>query len=186
MSAASGPQSRSMTVAEFLEYDDGTETHYELIDGQLVAMNPPAARHAIICHNIGRALERQLRPPCMALWSTLGVAVDEKGQTWRQPDAIVTCVQPAKGFFREPRLIAEVLSPATEKDDRTTKLDFYDSLPGVETVLLVWQDKRRVRVRERLATGWQDRDLIGSGSIRIEPLGVELTLNEIYHDPWEE
>src|SRR5687768_10016700 len=105
MSAASRPQPRSLTVAEFLEYDDGTDTRYELIDGQLVAMNPPATRHAIICSNLGRALDRQLRPPCLALWSTLGVAVDETADTWRQPDAIVTCVQPAKGFFREPRLI---------------------------------------------------------------------------------
>jgi Uma2 family endonuclease len=186
MDTASRPQQRLMTVAEFLEYDDGTGTRYELINGQLVAMNPPAARHAIICHNIGRTLEGQLRPPCIALWSTLGVAVDEKGDTWRQPDAIVTCVQPAKGFFRKPRLIVEVLSPATEKEDRTTKLDFYDTVPGVETILLVWQDQRRVQLRERDTAGWRERDIVGSGTVRIEPLGVELTLDEIYHDPWGE
>ena len=43
-----------MSVAEFLAYDDGTATRYELVDGQLVAMNPPAARHANICENLGR------------------------------------------------------------------------------------------------------------------------------------
>jgi Uma2 family endonuclease len=49
MSAASRPEPRPMTVAEFLEYDDGTDTRYELIDGQLVAKNPPATKHVQIC-----------------------------------------------------------------------------------------------------------------------------------------
>jgi Uma2 family endonuclease len=38
----------------------------------------------------------------------------------------VTCVRPAKGYFLDPRLVVEVLSPSTEKEDRTTKLDFYE------------------------------------------------------------
>ena len=29
---------RKMTLEEFLTYDDGTETHYELVDGELVKM----------------------------------------------------------------------------------------------------------------------------------------------------
>ena len=56
MSAASKPLERPMTVAEFLAYDDGTETRHELVNGVLVAMNPPATRHVQICENIGRAL----------------------------------------------------------------------------------------------------------------------------------
>jgi Uma2 family endonuclease len=186
MSAASRPQPQQMTVAEFLEYDDGTDTRYELIEGQLVAMNPPATRHVQICQNISGALEHRLRPPCRVYASAPGVAIDEAGTTWRVPDLLVTCVRPAKGFFLAPRVVVEVLSPSTEKEDRTTKLDFYDGLPGVETILLVWQDQRRVRLRERVAEGWQERDLIGSGTVRIERLGVELTLDEIYHDPWDE
>lgn len=186
MSVASGPQSRPMTVAEFVAYDDGSDTRYELIDGQLVAMNPPASRHVIICHDVGRALDRQLQPPCRAYWANAGVAIGEADATWRVPDLIVTGVRPAKGFFLKLRLIVEVLSESTEKDDRTVKLDFYERLPGVEAVLLVWQDQRRVRLRARGDDGWTDHDLIGSGTVRIEPLGVELSLDEIYHDPWGE
>jgi Uma2 family endonuclease len=176
-----------MTVAEFLAYDDGTDTRYELIDGELVAMNPPAARHAIICHNIGRSLEGQLRPPCRAIWSAAGVALSETERNWRQPDVLVTCVRPAKGFFLEPRLVAEILSPSTERDDRTVKLDFYESVPSVEAILLVWQDQRRVRLRTRgEGGGWRDQDTVGAGTVHIPALGVELVLDEIYHDPWGE
>jgi len=31
-----------MTVDEFLRWDDGTDTRYELVDGQIVAMAPQA------------------------------------------------------------------------------------------------------------------------------------------------
>ena len=40
---------RPMTLEEFLRWDDGTETHYELIGGFPVAMAPPAAAHRSTC-----------------------------------------------------------------------------------------------------------------------------------------
>ena len=48
------------------------------------------------------------------------------------------------------------------------------------------QDERRVRLRERGRDGWQDHDLIGSGTVRVRGLGVALELDEIYADPWAE
>ena len=32
-----------MTVEEFLDWDDGTDTRHMLVDGAIVAMAPPAA-----------------------------------------------------------------------------------------------------------------------------------------------
>lgn len=99
---------------------------------------------------------------------------------------MVTCHRPVHAYYAAPRLVIEVLSPSTEREDRTTKLDFYESFPSLEAVLLVWQDDRRVRLRERQGDGWRERDLIGSGLVRVAELGVELDLNEIYRDPWAE
>jgi Uma2 family endonuclease len=31
-----------MTMDEYLAYDNGTDTHYELVNGELVEMPPPA------------------------------------------------------------------------------------------------------------------------------------------------
>ena len=53
-------------------------------------------------------------------------------------------------------------------------------------MLLVWQDDRRVRLRERQGDGWREHDLVGSGLVRVAGLGVELDLDEIYRDPWAE
>jgi Uma2 family endonuclease len=122
MSATGERAEPRLTVAEFLAYDDGTGTRYELVDGLLVAMKPPAPRHMEICENLGRALERQVRPPCRVYRAALGVALAETGRDWREPDLIVTCTRPEGGVYAAPRLVVEVLSPSTEKDDRTTKL----------------------------------------------------------------
>jgi Uma2 family endonuclease len=183
MSTASNPLERPMTVAEFLAYDDGTDTRYELVNGALVAMNPPSSRHADICENIAASLRPQLVPPCRVYTSKAGAALNAEGLSWREPDVLVACTRPDAGFFH-PRLVVEVLSPSTEKDDRTTKLDFYESLPSVEAILLVWQEERRVRLRERGDGDWRDHDVIGSGTVTVGGLGVRLTLDEIYHDPW--
>ena len=42
------PAIRHMTLKEFLRWDDGTDTRYELIDGFPVAMGPPAEAHRIL------------------------------------------------------------------------------------------------------------------------------------------
>jgi Putative restriction endonuclease len=50
-----------MTVADFLTWDDGTDTRYELIDGRPVAMAPVAASHSVIVANLGTALRGKPR-----------------------------------------------------------------------------------------------------------------------------
>lgn len=184
--ASSNPLPKRMTVAEFLAHDDGTPTRYELIDGAMVAMNPPHARHADIVENMGRGIERQLVPLCRVYRAEIGVAADEHGRNWREPDLVVTCVRPEEGYIRSPRLIVEVLSPSTEKEDRTVKLDFYETFASLTAILLVWQDERRVRLRSRGEIGWVDHDVIGSGTISIPEPGITLSLDEIYADPWGE
>ncbi len=79
-----------------------------------------------------------------------------------------------------PRLIVEILSPSTEKEDRTRKLDFYRRFELVEAILFVWQDTPRVELQERAAEAWLVRDVIGGGSLTIAALGLEIRLAEIY------
>ena len=44
-----------MTLEEFLRWDDGTDTHYELIGGFPVAMAPPAEVHRALAVRLGLA-----------------------------------------------------------------------------------------------------------------------------------
>lgn len=169
---------RGMTVGEFLAYDDGTDTRYELVGGEMVAMNPPAEPHVRITANLFRALDGRLPPPCRAYFGG-GVWIAETDDTWREPDVFVSCGG-REGFSRAPRLIVEVLSPSTEKEDRTRKLDFYKGFVTIEAILFVWQDTQRVELQERTADGWLVRNVIGGGTVAVACLALEIPLDEIY------
>ena len=170
-----------MTVAEFLRWDDGTDTRYELVGGHIVAMAPLSGRHVVIAFNIAQALQAQLRRPCRAL-QTGGVALSLKNKNCRIPDVFVSCESTPDHVFLNPRLVVEVLSPNTEKEDRTTKLDFYMALPSVEAILLVWQDRRRVQLHVREEPRWPAQDFTGAAVVPLRELGIELALDEIYAD----
>ena len=62
------PAIRHMTIEEFLCWDDGTDTHYELIDGFPVAMAPPAEAHRILAVRLVSRIDAALagRRPCNA------------------------------------------------------------------------------------------------------------------------
>jgi Uma2 family endonuclease len=45
-----------MTLAEFLRWDDGTDTRYELVDGCILSMAPPNDAHGTITVNLAVAL----------------------------------------------------------------------------------------------------------------------------------
>lgn len=167
-----------MTVAEFVAWDDGTGARYELAYGAPMAMAPPSGRHVDIVANLTGALSRQLRRPCRVPVGG-GVARHDADDEFRLPDVFVSCEPTPPVYFREPRLVVEVLSPSTEKEDRSAKLDFYQSLPSVAAILFVWQDRRRVQLIVRDGANWVMRDFIG-GSFDIAGLGVGLALDDIY------
>ena len=50
------PAVKPMSLAEFLRWDDGSDTHYELNGGFPLAMAPPAAAHRMLR---GRAWNRK-------------------------------------------------------------------------------------------------------------------------------
>lgn len=170
-----------MTVADFVRWGDGTDTRYELAFGAPVAMAPPSGRHADIVANITSRLSGQLIRPCRAPVGA-GVARGDHDDEFRLPDVIVSCEPTPRVYFRQPRLIVEVLSPSTEKDDRTDKLDFYRSLGSAEAVVLIWQDKRRVQVVRCEPDRWSIQDLVGGGDLSVTTLDLHLTLDEIYAD----
>ena len=58
---------RRMTIAEFFDWDDGTDTRYELVEGEVIAMAPAMPGHAAIVSNLDRSIGQQLQKPCFAL-----------------------------------------------------------------------------------------------------------------------
>ena len=175
------PAPKRMTLAEFLEWDDGTDTLYELIDGQVVAMAPARDAHGSIIINLVLAIGPQLTPPCRIVGNA-GITRPERADSYYIADLAVTCDRPAdqRFFLPEPRLIVEVLSRSTAAHDRGRKGEEYRQIPSVAAVLFVFSDERRVELWRREGQRWVIEDYIGEAAVRLDTFGIDLPLPAIY------
>ena len=87
-----------MTVAEFLRWDDGSDTRYELLGGTSVAVAPPAVTHGMLSLRFGARIEAALRarPPCIGQ-SEAGIAKPGRDDTCYIADFAVTCIPSQPG-----------------------------------------------------------------------------------------
>ncbi len=126
-----------VTVDEFLRFEGEPELRYELMDGRIVAVAPPAPRHGVVAIRLGAALSARLRAPCLPV-SEAGIRLSWTDRRYHVADVAVTCSRLGdEQWCPEPRLIVEVLSPTTEDKDRGAKLEDYRRLPSVDDVLLI-------------------------------------------------
>jgi Uma2 family endonuclease len=123
---------RRMTLAEFLAWDDGTDTRYELVRGKLVAMAPPGAKHSVVVPNLGAALRAQLKAPCY-VGMNAGVIRPDRDDTFYEAALVVSCTPLATDMpmIPQPVVVIEVLSPSTAEHDRGGKLYDYRRIASV-------------------------------------------------------
>jgi Uma2 family endonuclease len=172
-----------MTVDQFLAWEDGTDTRYELEHGLLHAMAPPATDHGTISANVTVEIQRHLagREPCRAMQGA-GVLVSSSASTFYIPDVLMTCEPPAnKPHVEHPQLIVEILSPSTKGIDQTSKVPAYAALPSVQEIWLVDGERRGVLVWRRIEGTWLATiPYIGSAAFDSPVLGGEVSLDRLY------
>jgi Uma2 family endonuclease len=174
-------EQQRMTLTEFLDWDDGTDTRYELIDGQVVAMAPPCDAHGTIVMNLGFALGPSLKAPCRMVASA-GITRAERDDSFYVADLAVTCDEPAgqRPFLPEPRLIIAVLSRSTAAHDRGRKGEDYRRIASVQEILFVSSDERRAVLWRRESQRWVIEDFIGEASVRLPSVGALIPLTAVY------
>ncbi|HET6521243.1 MAG TPA: Uma2 family endonuclease [Geminicoccaceae bacterium] len=181
--AAAAPH-QHMTLAEFLEWDNGTEARHELVRGQIVAMAPPCGRHSRLVGNLAGQLARHLPPPC-GFCVEAGIVPPERDDTRYHADLAVSCapLDEDPGYVPEPVFKGEVLSPSTAAYDRWVKLADYRRLPSVREVLLISSRERHVELCRRVAGArWTVEDLIGETELRLEVVDVAVPLAAVYEN----
>lgn len=77
-------------------------------------------------------------------------------------------------------LLVEVLSPAAERIDRREKLFAYQTIPSLREYLLVDPEKRRVEIY-RFGQDVQHENH-AEGSLRLDCLGADILIEEVYRD----
>jgi Uma2 family endonuclease len=172
-----------MTVAEFLEWDDGTDTRYELVYGRVVAMAPASPNHSVIASKIVGALENGLKRPCY-VGIEAGVVRPDRDDTFYEADAVVSCTPlvPGMAVIPDPVVVIEVLSPSTLEHDRGRKAYDYRRIGSVQEIVLVSSEQRHVVIWRRRGAKWEVEDLIGDAALELETVAVSIPLVAIYAD----
>ena len=98
------PAREPMTADEFLDWDDGTDTRHELVDGVIVATVSTTDAHGTIAGNAWGEIDRRLEshPPCRAV---AGRAAPGRPQGGRRPPSrrtVRTGLGPARGGRAAP------------------------------------------------------------------------------------
>jgi len=178
------PAIRRMTLDEFLRWDDGTDTRYELIDGFPVAMAPPAEAHRILALRLGSRIDAALasRRPCNAQIEP-GVVRPDRADSYYVPDIAVTCKpnEPGRQAMVNPVLIAEILSPSTERSDRRLKMPAYQKIDSVREILLIDADSHHAELYRRDNNHWGVELVRGAGAtLFLASVELRISMSELY------
>ena len=183
------PARPKMTIAEYLDFEEAAETRHEYDDGDIVDMSGGSYESSTIENNLAGELRNRLRGnPCRPHGTNLKVRIS-RARKYRYPDALIVC-EPVqfdpddrrKHSILNPRAVFEILSPSTEKRDRTTKFDDYRSIDGFEEYVLISQTTLRAESYYRGLDGtWQFDVQVGlEATLRVKSVGIDLPLGELY------
>lgn len=120
-------QIKRLTSNEYLSYDDGTDTRYELVDGELIEMPPESPENIAIARRVFLELSKRI-PAELIVWGT-EIEVSGRLARCRLPDLIVhsgesyaALIGKARSTITHemspPAIVIEVVSPGTTNRDR--------------------------------------------------------------------
>jgi Uma2 family endonuclease len=178
------PAVRGMALAEFLRWEDDTDTRYELIGGFPVAMAPPARAHGMLCARLARVIDTALqsRRPC-SVQTEAGIVPPGRDDTFFVTDLAVTCRRYERGeqFLKEPILIIEILSPGTERHDSRVKVPAYRTIDSVSEILLIDSESIYAEILRREGDRWITELVRGRDSVLgLSSVDLRIAMAELY------
>lgn len=180
---------RYYSEEEYLELERAATSKSEYINGQIYAMAGGTAEHSSIGSNLLASVLTQLRGTgCRPYNSDMRVRVS-KTRLDTYPDVSVVCgpaefLDAKRDTLLNPTVIAEVLSPSTERFDRGVKFEHYQRLDSLREYLLVAQTHPRVDRYTRnpddtwLLTIYEGLD----AEVSLASVTCTLRLSEVYEE----
>lgn len=175
-------QPETLTVDEYLAFEERQEIRHEFVGGRLYAMVGGTHRHNRIVSNLHIALGNAAANGPRVVHSQ-GMRVQVSQDTFYYPDIVMTCDPPEDSalYLDQPGLIVEVLSESTAGTDLREKLLQYLRFESLQTYLIVAQDTIEAYHHWRDEDGvWQTDYLYGNFEVPIPQLDMQLTIHDIY------
>ena len=171
-----------ISADEYLAADNDGQWRHEFVDGAVYAMSGASARHGLIRGNALMLLMSNAPAGCQVFSAELKLRVKANDtERYYYPDVFVSC-DPAdrEAYFRNSAsLIVEILSPSTERLDRTEKFEAYKRNSALVEYVLLSQNARELEIFRR-RTGWQRELFLGESTVTLESIGLTLSVASFY------
>jgi len=185
---------RFRTIEEYLDYDDGTDTRYELVDGELVEMPSESDLNVLISIFLTVLFSQQI--PYYLIRRGTEIFVSSRTVSSRYPDLMVLSAEgqsALEGAKRSavtfdmpaPALVIEVVSPGEPGDKRNYDRDYVDKPKeyAARGIPEFWQvdPSRSVVIVLTLKDGAYQRQEFRSRDLVVSPTfpNLQLTAEQI-------
>lgn len=170
-----------------MEVEDLSVVRHELIGGEIVAMAGGTPEHAALSSAISGLLAPQLKgKPCRTYSADLRLRVARTGLA-TYADASVVCDPVARDpssptHVTNPRVVFEVLSPATETFDRHEKREHYQQVASLREYVLISQSARAIEVWSRSdeSSPWSHAALASGDLVQLRSVDCSFAVDELY------
>ena len=182
------PDDPHVTSEEYLEIDTASESKHEYVFGEIVKVRGGSLQHSLITANACIALGKRLAGGnCRVFASSLRVCLDRETSFYVYPDLTVVegaaeCLESRDETLTNPKIVVEVLSPASLNFDLGSKARMYTRVPTVSDLLIIDQDRVGVEHWVRWAGGHWDVVLLKdlNDTLKIESIKCDVPLGELY------
>lgn len=180
MSQTASPKTKFLTFEEYLAYDDGTDTRYELVDGELVEMPPESDENNDVARRLLFELAKHISISLLA-WNT-EVEVMGRGARCRLPDLLVH-TEASKAALAgtgratltrdmpPPALVIEIVSPGKTNRDRDYRYKHTEyAAREIAEYWIVDPQERRVTVCQWVDGQYEDTEYSGAERLQSPTL----------------
>ncbi len=192
MTPTIGSKSRILTFDEYLAYDDGTDTRYELVDGELVEMPPESPENNDIARILLFELAKYVPIRLLANKDT-EIEVTGRRAKCRLPDLLVHTEESKAALagatratitrdMPPPALVVEVVSPGATnrtRDYRHKRTEY--AARGIAEYWIIDPEERQITICKWVDGQYEDTVITGVDRIQSDVIpSLELTCDRVF------
>jgi Uma2 family endonuclease len=191
MTKTTAHKPKLLTFEEYLAYDDGTDTRYELVDGELVEMPPESPINSDLARNLLFELAKHV-PIALLAHKDTEIEVTGRRAKCRLPDLLVHTEESKTaltGMTRAtitrdmppPALVIEIVSPGAEnraRDYRYKRTEY--AARGIAEYWIIDPEEHRITVCKWVEGQYEDQVHTGDSRIQSDFIpAFDLTAEQI-------
>jgi len=171
-----------ISAADYLAAENDGQWRHEFVNGAVYATAGASDRHNLVRGNIAARLLGHVAEDCQVFSAEMKLRIkNNTDERYYYPDVFVTCDPNDRERYTRDHavLVIEVLSPSTERVDRTEKFEAYKRIQSLVEYALLSQDAVELELFRR-RTNWQRELYQLDNTVTFESVGLTLNVSSLY------